>query len=73
MTLRQNGDDKGALSFDPANQEQAKAAILAVKVRRKEAAFGVAPGNFETSRQIVSTISKKGVQPVETTAATSAL
>jgi hypothetical protein len=35
MTLRQNGNGEGALSFDPANPEQAKAAILAVKVRRK--------------------------------------
>jgi hypothetical protein len=39
MTLRQNGDDKGALSFDPANQEQAKAAILAVKGTSQRGGF----------------------------------
>jgi hypothetical protein len=35
MTLRQNGDSEGCLSFDPKNSEQAKLAIKIAKVRPK--------------------------------------
>jgi hypothetical protein len=35
MTLRQNGDAEGALSFDPANQGQAKLAIRVAGARPK--------------------------------------
>ncbi len=35
MTLRQNGDAEGCLSFDPASKEQAKLAIKAVVARPK--------------------------------------
>ncbi len=35
MTLRQNGDSEGCLSFDPKNNEQAKVAIKIAKVRPK--------------------------------------
>jgi hypothetical protein len=35
MTLRQNGDTEGCLSFDPRNKEQAKLAIKIAKVRPK--------------------------------------
>ncbi|MFL6437712.1 MAG: hypothetical protein ACJ71Q_09045 [Terriglobales bacterium] len=35
MTLRQNGDAEGALSFDPRNREQAKLAIRVTGVRPK--------------------------------------
>jgi hypothetical protein len=35
MTIRQNGDSEGCLSFDPKNNEQAKLAIKIAKVRPK--------------------------------------
>ena len=35
MTLRQNGDSEGCLSFDPKNKEQARLAIKIAKVRPK--------------------------------------
>ena len=35
MILRQNGDSEGALSFDPASQEQAKLAIKIARARSK--------------------------------------
>ena len=35
MTVRQNGDSEGCLSFDPKNNEQAKLAIKIAKVRPK--------------------------------------
>jgi hypothetical protein len=35
MTLRQNGDSEGCLSFDPTNKEQAKLAIKIAQVRPK--------------------------------------
>jgi hypothetical protein len=35
MTLRQSGDAEGAFSFNPANPEQAKAAIKGVRARFK--------------------------------------
>ena len=35
MTLRQNGDTEGSVSFDPTNQDQAKLAIKLAKVRPK--------------------------------------
>ena len=35
MTLRQNGDCEGCLSFDPTNNEQAKLALKIAKVRTK--------------------------------------
>jgi hypothetical protein len=35
MTLRQNGDSEGLLSFDPANKEQLKLAIKIAGVRPK--------------------------------------
>jgi len=35
MTLRQNGDDEGALSFDPENSEQAKLAVRCIKARAR--------------------------------------
>jgi hypothetical protein len=35
MTLRQNGDDEGALSFDPANKKQAALAIRVTRARPK--------------------------------------
>ena len=35
MTLRQNGDDEGALSFDPSNREQARLAIKIAGARPK--------------------------------------
>jgi len=35
MTLRQNGDDEGALSFDPTNKEQAALAIKVTRARPK--------------------------------------
>lgn len=35
MTLRQNGDDEGALSFDPNNRQQASLAIRVTGVRPK--------------------------------------
>jgi hypothetical protein len=35
MTLRQNGDDEGALSFEPANRQQARLAIKITGARPK--------------------------------------
>lgn len=35
MTLRQNGDTEGCLSFEPNNKEQAKLAMKIAKVRPK--------------------------------------
>lgn len=35
MTLRQNGDDEGALSFDPANREHAALAVKVTGARPK--------------------------------------
>jgi hypothetical protein len=35
MTVRQRGDSEGALSFDPANQEQVKLALKIARVRPK--------------------------------------
>jgi hypothetical protein len=35
MTLRQNGDSEGSLSFDPLNREQAKLAIQIARARQK--------------------------------------
>jgi len=35
MTLRQNGDEEGALSFDPKNREQARLAIKVAGARPK--------------------------------------
>jgi hypothetical protein len=35
MTLRQNGDDEGALSFDPNNAVQVKLAIKCVRARAR--------------------------------------
>ena len=35
MTLRQNGDSEGSLSFDPSNREQAKLAIKIAGARPK--------------------------------------
>ena len=35
MTLRQNGDDEGALSFNPANPKQAALVIKVIGARRK--------------------------------------
>lgn len=35
MTVRQNGDSEGALSFDPTNRAHAKLAISAVRCRPK--------------------------------------
>jgi hypothetical protein len=35
MTVRQNGDDEGAVSFDPANKEQASLAIKLIGARPK--------------------------------------
>jgi hypothetical protein len=35
MTLRQNGDDEGALSFDPNNRQQARLAIKIAGARPK--------------------------------------
>jgi hypothetical protein len=35
MTLRQNGDDEGALSFDPNNRQQARLAIKVTGARPK--------------------------------------
>ena len=35
MTLRQNGDDEGALSFDPKNRQQARLAIKITGARPK--------------------------------------
>ena len=35
MTLRQNGDDEGALSFDPNNRKQARLAIKVSSARPK--------------------------------------
>jgi hypothetical protein len=35
MMLRQNGDDEGALSFDPKNQQQARLAIKVTGARPK--------------------------------------
>jgi hypothetical protein len=38
MTLRQNGDDEGALSFDPADKKEAALAIKRFEnVKRQEA------------------------------------
>jgi hypothetical protein len=36
MTVVQNGDQEGAATFDPANNEQAKAAIQVVRSKRKQ-------------------------------------
>src|ERR1700739_4285977 len=35
MTLRQNGDDEGTLSFDPGNPKQSALAIKVTSARRK--------------------------------------
>jgi hypothetical protein len=34
MTVIQNGDQEGAATFDPTNQQRAKAAIQAIRARR---------------------------------------
>jgi hypothetical protein len=39
MTLRENGDDEGALSFDPKNQQQARLAIKVTGARPKRQLF----------------------------------
>jgi hypothetical protein len=35
MTIRQNGDSDGVLTFDPANSEQARLAIRAARIRTR--------------------------------------
>jgi hypothetical protein len=34
MTVVQNGDQEGAATFDPTNQQQAKVAIQAIRTKR---------------------------------------
>lgn len=38
MTLLQNGDAEGSLSFDPSNEEQSAVAITVVRAKRKRVA-----------------------------------
>lgn len=54
MTLRQNGDTEGSLSFDPANREQAKLAIKIAGVKVKRSASPAQLANLAKFRQIPS-------------------
>ena len=58
MTLRQNGDSEGCLSFGPANEEQAKLALRIAGVRPKrrlspEQLARLATVGFKASRHTV--------------------
>jgi hypothetical protein len=57
MTVRQDGDSEGCLTFDPANPEQARLALKIARVRPKRA---VSP---ERAAAMVATLAKFRSKP----------